>query len=129
MGNTFMLCFQALRRNDSIQLAVITQINPLGGYDFAIDPIVLEGQKTYYWQIKPSIIAGKIGDGVSGNSHNLRDSLPDDSIGSAVISFRQENLTLDIVNSLLLVLRPECLILIDPPHFFLYKFLIFIISP
>jgi len=26
-----------------------------GGYDFAIDPVVLEGHKTYYWQIKYAI--------------------------------------------------------------------------
>ena len=34
---------------------------------------------------------------IAGNSHNLRDSLPDDSIDLVVITFRRENPPQDIV--------------------------------
>ena len=65
-----ILWLRQFSKNFHIQLAVITQTNPLKGYDFGIHGEVLEGQKTYYWEIKSCKNAGKIRRWTAGHSLN-----------------------------------------------------------
>jgi hypothetical protein len=77
-------------------MEVITLGGLVQGYEYAIHGKVLYGQKLAYSKANLEKKPGKIRPLNSGNSHNLRNSLPNDRIVLVVISFWGENPPQDV---------------------------------
>ena len=68
-------------------MEVVTPAELSQSYEYAIHGSNLRGQKTYDLQMHCAIEAGKIGDWVAGNKHNLGDFRPRCRIGTVLCNF------------------------------------------